>query len=51
MLLAAPFTPEFVIAYFGIRCSGGIVVSINTMSTRLETEYLLTDAECGLAVP
>ncbi|MBF6364209.1 AMP-binding protein [Nocardia puris] len=50
ILLAAPSVPEFVVAYLGIQIAGGIVVPVNTMSTRAEVEYYLIDAGCSLAL-
>ncbi|MFF0533122.1 AMP-binding protein [Nocardia amikacinitolerans] len=50
VLLAAPSVPEFAVAYLGIQIAGGVVVPVNTMSTRAEIEYFLTDADCALAV-
>ncbi|MGV9611660.1 class I adenylate-forming enzyme family protein [Nocardia xishanensis] len=49
-LLAAPSVPEFVAAYMGIQAAGCVVVPVNTMSTRAEVEYVLTDAGCSLAI-
>ena len=42
--------PEFVIAYLGIHALGGVVVPVNTMSTRSELEYFIGDAGCSLVV-
>ncbi|WP_280184253.1 class I adenylate-forming enzyme family protein [Nocardia cyriacigeorgica] len=50
VLLAAPSVPEFVVAYMGIQAAGCVVVPVNTMSTRTEVEYFLTDADCALAI-
>ncbi|MGV9863965.1 AMP-binding protein [Rhodococcus koreensis] len=50
ILLAAPSVPEFVVAYLGIQAAGCVVVPVNTMSTRPETEYVLTDAGAALAI-
>lgn len=37
--------PEFVISYFGILGSGGIVVSLNTLLKADELKYILNDCE------
>ncbi|MBF6457090.1 AMP-binding protein [Nocardia cyriacigeorgica] len=50
VLLAAPSVPEFVVAYLGIQAAGCVAVPVNTMSTRAEVEYFLTDAGCALAI-
>ncbi|MFC9552581.1 class I adenylate-forming enzyme family protein [Rhodococcus sp. NPDC056960] len=50
VLLAAPSVPEFVVAYLGIQAAGCVVVPVNTMSTRPETEYVLTDAGVALVI-
>jgi long-chain acyl-CoA synthetase len=50
VLLIAPTVPEFVIAYLGIQALGGVVVPVNTMSTRPELEYFIGDAGCSLVV-
>ncbi|AOW93049.1 AMP-dependent synthetase [Rhodococcus sp. WMMA185] len=50
VLLAAPSVPEFVIAYMGVQAAGCVVVPVNTMSTRPEIEYVLTDAGVSLAI-
>ncbi|TQC45854.1 AMP-dependent synthetase [Rhodococcus sp. WS4] len=50
ILLAAPSVPEFVVAYLGIQAAGCVVVPVNTMSTRPETEYVLSDAGASLAI-
>src|SRR4029077_8241954 len=50
VLLIAPTVPEFVVAYLGIQALGGVVVPVNTMSTRSELEYFIGDAGCSLIV-
>ncbi|WP_410870046.1 AMP-binding protein [Nocardia sp. A7] len=50
VLLVAPSVPEFIVAYMGIQAAGGIVVPVNTMSTRHEIEYVLADAGCSLVI-
>ncbi|QHE68736.1 class I adenylate-forming enzyme family protein [Rhodococcus sp. WAY2] len=50
VLLAAPSVPEFVVAYLAIQAAGAVVVPVNTMSTRPETEYVLSDAGVSLAI-
>ncbi|MGZ4587735.1 MAG: class I adenylate-forming enzyme family protein [Mycobacteriaceae bacterium] len=50
VLLVAPSVPEFVVAYMGIQVAGGVAVTVNTMSTRAEAEYVLADARCSLAI-
>ncbi|GCE43726.1 Long-chain-fatty-acid--CoA ligase [Rhodococcus wratislaviensis] len=50
VLLVAPSLPEFVVAYMGIQALGGIVVTVNTMSTAAEIEYYLTDSGTRLVI-
>ncbi|WP_182348464.1 AMP-binding protein [Tomitella gaofuii] len=50
VLLAAPTTPEFIVAYLGIQAVGAIAVPVNTMSTAAEVEYYLSDSGATLAV-
>src|ERR1700739_3561389 len=50
VLLIAPTVPEFVITYLGIAALGAVVVPVNTMSTRAELEYFISDAGCSLVV-
>lgn len=50
VLLVAPSVPEFVVAYMGIQAVGCVAVTINTMSTRAEAQYILADAQCYLAI-
>jgi long-chain acyl-CoA synthetase len=50
VLLAAPTTAEFIVAYMGIQAIGAIVVPVNTLSTAHEIAYYLRDAGCCLAI-
>ncbi|MGI5200339.1 AMP-binding protein [Spirillospora sp. CA-108201] len=50
VLLCAPSVPEFVAVYLAVQAAGAIVVTVNTMATRPEIEYMLKDAGCRLAV-
>ncbi|MFC6012548.1 AMP-binding protein, partial [Nocardia lasii] len=50
VLLVAPSVPEFIVAYMGIQVAGAVVVPVNTMSTRTEVEYVLSDATCALVI-
>ncbi len=45
MLLMLPNIPEFVIGYFGILKTGGVVVPINILYKQREIEFLLGDSE------
>ncbi|MFC8384986.1 AMP-binding protein [Nocardia sp. NPDC057272] len=50
VLLIAPSVPEFVVAYMGIQVAGAVAVPVNTMSTRHEIDYVLSDAGCALVI-
>ena len=50
VLLLAPSSPEFVVAYMGIQAIGAVVVPVNTMSTAEEIEYYITDSGAALVV-
>jgi long-chain acyl-CoA synthetase len=50
VLLVAPSVPEFPVVYYGLHAAGMIVSTPNTMATRREVEYLLTDSDCSLAL-
>jgi long-chain acyl-CoA synthetase len=50
VILVAPSVPEFAAAYYGLHAAGAVAVTVNTMSTRPEIEYALTDAEGSLVV-
>ncbi len=45
MLLMLPNIPEFVLAYFGILKTGGVVVPMNILYKQRELEFLLEDSE------
>ena len=47
VLLVAPSVPEFAVAYYGAQAVGAIVVTLNTMSTPAEIEYVATDSGAG----
>ncbi|MFB8002293.1 class I adenylate-forming enzyme family protein [Nocardia sp. NPDC056000] len=48
MVLIAPTRPEFVIAYLGAQLAGVIVVTMNTMATAPEIDWVLADSEATL---
>ncbi len=50
VLLSAPSVPEFAAAYFALHAAGAAVVTVNTMATKPEIEYVIADAECKLVV-
>src|SRR5699024_8453059 len=50
IVLIAPTVPEFVIAYFGAQAVGSTVITMNTMATAAEIDYVLEDAGAGLIV-
>ena len=45
LLIMLPNIPEFVVAYFGILKTGGVVVPINVLYKAREIEFLLSDSE------
>ncbi|MFE0420645.1 long-chain-fatty-acid--CoA ligase [Streptomyces tendae] len=47
VVLIAPSTPEFVVAYLGIQAAGCVVVPMNTMSTSEEIRYVVEDCEAA----
>jgi long-chain acyl-CoA synthetase len=50
VLLAAPTSVEFVVAYHAVLAVGAVVVTVNPMCTSPELEYYLEDAGCVLAL-
>ncbi|GAA2902438.1 long-chain fatty acid--CoA ligase [Pseudonocardia halophobica] len=50
VLLVAPTSAEFVVAYHGILAAGAIAVTVNPSCTEIELGYFLDDADCVLAV-
>ena len=50
VLLVAPTSAEFVVAYYGILAAGGVAVTVNTMCTEAELGYFLDDAGCCAAI-
>ena len=50
VLLVAPSIPEFVIAYYGLHTIGATVITVNTMSTRHEIDYVVEDSGTSLIV-
>ncbi|MGW3798579.1 AMP-binding protein [Dermacoccus nishinomiyaensis] len=44
VLLIAPSVPEFAVAYYAAQAVGAIAVTLNTMSTPAEIEYVATDS-------
>ncbi|OLT20833.1 AMP-dependent synthetase [Actinomadura sp. CNU-125] len=50
VLLIAPTDPEFAAVYYGIHAAGAIAVTVNTMSTRPELEYIGADAGAELII-
>jgi long-chain acyl-CoA synthetase len=50
VLLIAPTSMEFVVAYHGLMASGVIAVTVNVLSTRQELEYFAADADCSLII-
>jgi long-chain acyl-CoA synthetase len=50
VLLVTPNVPEFAAALRGIQAAGAIAVTVNTMSTVAELDYILGDAECTLTL-
>ncbi|MEV0247353.1 AMP-binding protein [Nocardia sp. NPDC050712] len=50
VVLIAPTRPEFVIAYLGAHLAGAIVVTMNTMATVPEIDWVLADSEAALII-
>jgi long-chain acyl-CoA synthetase len=50
VLLVAPTSAEFVVAYHGLMATGAIAVTVNSMSTQGELEYFIEDAGCSLVI-
>ncbi|MEU8900513.1 AMP-binding protein [Nocardia sp. NPDC048505] len=50
MVLIAPTRPEFVIAYLGAQIAGVVAVTMNTMATDHEIDWVLADSGASLVV-
>lgn len=50
VLLCAPSVDAYVVAYMGVQAAGAAIVAANTMSTREEVEFLLTDSGATAAI-
>lgn len=50
VLLVAPTSQEFVVAYHAILAVGAVAVTVNAMSTTAELEYFIDDAECSRVI-
>ncbi|MER7012244.1 long-chain fatty acid--CoA ligase [Saccharopolyspora sp. NPDC000359] len=50
VLLVAPTVPEFVVAYFGAQSIGAVVITMNTMATAFEIDYVAEDSGARLLV-
>src|SRR5699024_10406325 len=50
VLLVAPTSMEFVVAYHGLLANGIIAVTVNVLSTQQELEYFAEDADCSLVI-
>lgn len=50
VLLIAPSIPEFVSAYYGLHLVGATAITMNTMSTTREIEYVLEDSRACLVI-
>lgn len=50
VLLVAPTSPEFVVAYYGLHAAGAVLITMNVMATAPEIGYVLDDAEASLVV-
>ncbi|GAB7004944.1 long-chain fatty acid--CoA ligase [Nocardioides sp. AN3] len=50
VLLVAPTSPEFVVAYFGILAAGATAVTVNPACTESEMSYFLDDSGSSMAV-
>ena len=50
VVLIAPTTPEFVVAYYGLHTAGAVLITMNVMATAPEIGYVLDDAEASMVV-
>ncbi|MET8956046.1 long-chain fatty acid--CoA ligase [Streptomyces sp. NPDC004533] len=50
VLLVAPTVPEFVVAYLGAHVVGAVVITMNTMATAPEIDYVVEDSGAVLLV-
>lgn len=50
IVLIAPTSPEFLIAFFGAHSAGLVIVAVNPLSTVRELDYILSDSEARLVV-
>src|SRR5690625_6226763 len=50
VILIAPTVPEFAVVYYGLHAAGLSVITMNTMSTVSEIEYVLDDSAAELVI-
>lgn len=50
VLLCCPSVDAYVVAYMGVQAAGGAIVAANTMATRDELAYFLSDSGAKLAI-
>ncbi|MEU2042459.1 class I adenylate-forming enzyme family protein [Nocardia niwae] len=50
VVLIAPTCPEFVVAYLGSQMAGAIVVTVSTMATAPEIDWILIDSQAVLVI-
>ncbi|MFI0467693.1 class I adenylate-forming enzyme family protein [Saccharopolyspora sp. 5N102] len=50
VLLVAPTVPEFAVAYLGAHLIGAVVITMNTMATTPEIDYVVEDSGARLLV-
>ncbi|GAA5165585.1 long-chain fatty acid--CoA ligase [Amycolatopsis dongchuanensis] len=50
VVLICPTVPEFPVAYYGLAAAGTTVITMNTMSTVPEIEYVLADSGASLVL-
>ena len=50
VLLVAPSIPEFAIAHYGLHTIGATIITVNTMSTTHEIDYVVDDSGTSLIV-
>ena len=50
VLLVAPTVPEFAVAYLGAHLIGAVVITMNTMATAREIDYVVQDSGAAVGI-
>ena len=50
VLLIAPSVPEFVVAYYGLQLIGATAITMNTMATAPEIDYVVQDSGASMII-